>query len=113
MPGISLDERGGNRVGVNGEFASMAEFLTEYVTDVSSRGVFIRTDAPVPVGTELDLKFTIIGDELEVIEGAGKVVRVIAFGGDEPAGMGVEFVNLSRESEAAVARVIEALNDLP
>jgi len=113
MPGISLDERGGNRVSVNGEFASMAEFLTEYVTDVSSQGAFIRTDAPVPVGSELDLKFTIIGDEIEVIEGEGKVVRVIEFGGDEPAGMGVEFVKLSRKSEAAVERVVAAKNDLP
>jgi len=108
MYGISLDERGGNRVTVNGEFASVAEFLTEFVTDVSSEGVFIRTDTPLPEGKELNLKFTIIGNDIEIIEGEGTVVRSIPAGNGAQAGMGVEFKRLTRESRQAIERVVEA-----
>lgn len=33
-------------------------FLYAYVTDISSMGIFIRTDTPLPVGTALKLGFT-------------------------------------------------------
>lgn len=33
-------------------------FLYAYITDISSMGIFIRTDKPFPVGTVLQLAFT-------------------------------------------------------
>jgi type IV pilus assembly protein PilZ len=33
-------------------------FLYAYITDISSMGIFIRTDTPLPVGTALKLGFT-------------------------------------------------------
>ncbi|HEY8376004.1 MAG TPA: PilZ domain-containing protein [Nannocystis sp.] len=33
-------------------------FLYAYITDISSMGIFIRTDTPLPVGTVLELGFT-------------------------------------------------------
>lgn len=33
-------------------------FLYAYITDISSMGIFIRTDTPLPVGTVLQLAFT-------------------------------------------------------
>jgi Tfp pilus assembly protein PilZ len=90
------------RVTVNREFGSVAELISEYVTNISRSGVFIRSDSPLPVGTTVNLRFTVIVDELETIEGVGKVVRVA----DNPKGMGVVFIELSSISQNLVARIM-------
>ena len=64
------------RVTINKEFESFDAFVHEYVTNVSRSGVFIRSKEPLPVGTEVNLTFTVIMDDIETIEGAGQVVRV-------------------------------------
>src|SRR5260221_9505708 len=88
------------RVTINKEFVSVDSFINEYVSDVSKSGAFIRSKDPLPVGTTVNLKFTIIMDELETIEGLGEVVRVTK------GGMGVVFTKLSAPSHALLARLI-------
>ena len=41
------------RVTVNKEFASIEEFVREYVSNISRSGAFIRSDNPLPVGTQV------------------------------------------------------------
>jgi uncharacterized protein (TIGR02266 family) len=94
---ISREER----VSINREFESVEQFITEYVTNISRSGVFIRSKDPLPVGTRVNLRFTVIMDEIETIEGIGEVVRV----SHSPAGMGVAFVELTSYSQ----RMIETL----
>jgi len=110
---ISIDERTGNRVEVNGEFASVVEFFQEYASDVSLTGAFFRTLMPAPKGTILALKFTIIDEELEIIEGDGEVVRTIypEPGTEGEAGMGVRFTRLTDASRAVLERVVAARRD--
>jgi uncharacterized protein (TIGR02266 family) len=93
------------RVQVNHEFQSLDEFITEYVRDISYGGVFIRTESPLPTGTLVDLRFTIIADELETLEGTGLVVRSVYPGGGAVAGMGVAFDELTEASRAVVERL--------
>ena len=64
-------QRGDKRVTINKEFESFDAFVHEYVTNVSRSGVFIRTKEPLPVGTEVELTFTVIMDDVETIEGLG------------------------------------------
>ncbi len=87
-----------DRLPVNEEFATIEVYLSEYVTNVSRTGAFIRSKDPLPVGTRVNLKFAILGDEVEIIEGVGEVVRVQK--PDEPGGqgMGVIFRRLSEPS---------------
>lgn len=87
---------------VNHEFASIDEFIAEYVTNISRSGVFIRSRSPLPVGTTVNLRFTVIVDDPETIEGVGEVVRV----SEDPRGMGVVFVSLSSVSQAVVERLM-------
>ena len=92
------------RIQVNREFASIDAFLEEYVTNISQDGVFIRTDEPYPIGTRVNLRFSIILDEVETIEGLGEVVRIV----DDPVGvmgMGVVFVDLDTVSEKIISRL--------
>jgi hypothetical protein len=90
------------RVHINHEFASVEAFINEYVVNISHSGVFIRSKDPLPVGTRVALKFTIIMDELETIEGVGEVVRQTR----NPSGMGVVFVELAGHSQDLVAKLI-------
>ncbi|MBW2403534.1 MAG: PilZ domain-containing protein [Deltaproteobacteria bacterium] len=90
------------RVTINKEFESFDAFIHEYVTNVSRSGVFIRSKEPLPVGTEVDLTFTVIMDNIETIEGVGLVVRVQ----DDPPGMGVAFTKLAKYSEDLLTQLL-------
>ena len=96
------DQRRERRLTINKEFESFDAFVHEYVTNVSRSGVFIRSREPLSVGTEVHLTFTVIMDEIETIEGTGKVVRVQ----DDPPGMGVVFTELTAYSESLLARLL-------
>jgi hypothetical protein len=78
------------------------QFIMEYVTNISRSGVFIRSKDPLPVGTRVNLRFTVIMDELESIEGIGEVVRVTR----EPPGMGVAFVELTSYSQNLIEKLM-------
>ena len=102
-------ERGGRRDArsvVNREFHGVEDFVAEYVVNISRSGAFIRTEEPLPVGTRVALKFTVIMDDLETIEGIGKVVRVVLPGGTEPSGMGVVFTELTNYSRDLIDKIM-------
>jgi len=95
-------QRSEKRVTINKEFDSFDSFVHEYVTNVSRSGVFIRSKEPLPIGTEVNLTFTVIMDDIQTIEGAGQVVRVQ----DDPPGMGVAFTKLTKYSEDLLVRLL-------
>ena len=90
------------RVTVNREFSSVEELISEYVQNISRSGVFIRTATPLAVGTKVNLRFSVIVDEIETVEGIGEVVRV----SESPAGMGVVFIELNSISQNLIARIM-------
>ena len=98
--------RENERVTINKEFDSFDQFIQEYVTNISRSGVFIKTKEPLPIGTEVNLRFTVIMDDIETIEGLGVVVRVE----NEPAGMGVVFKELSSYSRDLIDKLLTSRN---
>ena len=96
------DKRAGDRVTINKEFESFDAFIQEYVTNISRTGVFIKSQQPLPVGTRVNLRFTVIMDEIQTIEGLGEVVRVEK----DPLGMGVTFRELSADSQELIDRLL-------
>ncbi len=94
------------RVKVNQEFQVVEEFIAEYVTDISQGGVFIKSKNPLPVGTRVNLKFTVIVDDMETIEGEGEVMRVDTR--PDSTGMGVAFTRLTADSMELINRVVAA-----
>lgn len=101
------DQRQHLRAQINREFESIDEFIAEYVTNISEGGVFIRSKNPLPVGTKVNLKFSVILDDFETVEGEGEVVRVDNVQGH--AGMGVAFTRLTAESKELIDRVLDRL----
>jgi hypothetical protein len=72
------DKRAGERVTINKEFESFDAFIQEYVTNISRTGVFIKSQQPLPIGTRVNLRFTVIMDDIETIEGVGEVFRELS-----------------------------------
>lgn len=102
MPNGRRDQR----VTINKEFDSFEQFIDEYVTNISRSGAFIKTKAPLTIGTKVDLRFTVIMDDIETIEGEGEVVRV------EDGGMGVVFRRLTGYSQKIIERLLTHQGDL-
>lgn len=101
-PGEVHPARRDERVTINKEFESYDAFIHEYVTNISRSGVFIRSKSPLPVGTKVNLHFTVIMDDIEAVEGVGEVVRVH----DDPPGMGVVFTELSGYSKGLIDKLL-------
>lgn len=95
------------RVTINKEFESFDAFVAEYVTNISRSGVFIRSRTPLPVGTKVNIKFTVLAEDIETVEGIGKVVRVH----EDPPGMGVVFTKLSTYSKGIIDRLLTQDSD--
>jgi uncharacterized protein (TIGR02266 family) len=91
-----------DRITINQEFESFDAFIEEYVTNLSRTGAFIKTRAPLPVGTRVNLRFTVLHEDMETIEGIGQVVRVQ----NDPPGIGVVFTELTPESSTLIERLI-------
>jgi hypothetical protein len=94
--------RRSERVTINKDFDSFDQFRDEYVMNLSRSGVFVRTANPMPVGTEIDLCFSVVMEGVETIEGVGEVVRVET----DPPGMGIVFRKLTRCSDRIVERLL-------
>jgi type IV pilus assembly protein PilZ len=90
-------------------FDTLEDFLSEYSTNISIGGMFIRTDKPKDEGTLVYLQFY-LRDGAKLIEGLGRVVRVNpseSAGDQAAAGMGIEFVNFDEESMELVRQIVE------
>ena len=98
----STPPRKDERVTINKEFESYEAFITEYVTNISRSGVFVRSKTPLPVGTKVNLRFTVIMDDIETVEGIGEVVRVH----QDPPGMGVVFTELNNYSKGLIDKLL-------
>ena len=102
---MSDQKRAEERLTINKEFESFDAFIQEYVTNISKTGVFVRTQSPLPIGTKVNLCFSVITDTVETIEGVGEVVRVEA-NANETMGMGVVFRELSTYSRDLLDKLL-------
>jgi molecular chaperone DnaK len=86
-------------------FGSMDAFVERYALNVSRGGIFVRTRDPLPPGTTVDLEVTLDSGD-KVIAGKGVVRWTTPPSGpgeaDRVPGMGIKFLELSRESRALV-----------
>lgn len=86
-------------------FDTFEDFFSEYASNISEGGMFIRTDQPHDRGAMIYLQF-VLKDGRKLIEGLGRVVHVNPPSSKEP-GMGIEFVNFDEDSWAMVQRIVE------
>ena len=72
------------------------------MSDLSETGVYVHTAELLPIGANLELRFTVFPEEPVLFEGKGKVVRH----GDDPPGMGVEFVELDESAKDVIRKIL-------
>ncbi|HLG19055.1 MAG TPA: TIGR02266 family protein [Bdellovibrionota bacterium] len=77
--------------------STIGTFLDSEIMNLSKGGIFIRADITLPLGTEVDLKFSIPYSD-RAVEATGTVVWTRKAGPkpkgafpDHPAGMGIQF----------------------
>jgi uncharacterized protein (TIGR02266 family) len=105
LPGPSSDEaslRGAPRVslGVPINLRVQHRLLQADTENVSLTGVFVRTDAPLPVGREVDLVFDL--PERKGLQARGTVTWLRPAGVGGGAGAGVRFLELPEDTRRAL-----------
>ena len=94
------------------DYTSEDTFLFAYITDISTMGIFVRTNTPEAPGTMLNLQFTPPGEE-EPLNLEGEVMWVNTYRpGDftnlDP-GMGVRFGDLSEADSRQIRSLIKRI----
>lgn len=93
------ERRRAERVPINEEFSSDE---STWVSDLSIGGVFVHTQELLPIGMIVELRFTVLLDDPQVIEAIGKVVRHSR----RPSGIGVQFSTLTALMRERVEQVL-------
>jgi uncharacterized protein (TIGR02266 family) len=99
-------------VDIEVDYACEDTYLFAYITDMSAFGIFVRTNAPEPKGTELHLRFTPPG-EAKSLAVEGRVVWLNPYRpGDMDnthPGMGIEFVNLDELTRERLVELVRKI----
>jgi uncharacterized protein (TIGR02266 family) len=85
-------------------------FYKNTVMNISQGGMFIKTDSPLPLGSEIDLEFTLPGQE-KTITARGLVVwqhqlTQSTISSQEP-GMGIRLKEISQQNLALIRDFVE------
>ncbi len=86
-------------------YTSGGPSLTGWIRDLSEGGVFVDTPDPLPVGTPVAFTFVLEPISKNLVRGRG-LVRWC----EDAVGMGIQFLALSDEDQAAIRRFV-ALED--
>jgi type IV pilus assembly protein PilZ len=97
------------------DVTSAETFLFAYITNISEMGIFVRSEAPLAVGTELSLRFAPSDGPAFELPGMVVWINPMRANGDNPnPGMGVRFSELSadqRERVVDLVRTVAYLSD--
>ena len=94
------------------QYSTVDELFSEFTSDINDGGLFIETDSPQPLGTEVSMRFDLPGQNHPLVT-VGRVDRVSDGGRNDPPGMGVEFEALGAEDSRAIDDLIRGLRASP
>jgi len=85
--------------------------LSDFSVDLSTGGLYLKTNMPLEIDEELMLIFSLPGQEKGAVSCSARVAWVNQeenpLKPELPSGMGVQFVNLSPEDLASIAGCLE------
>lgn len=91
-------------------FKTGKQLMTSYMHNVSCGGLFIKTDNPLPLNTEIVLNFR-LPNSYRLFKTKGLVVWVSPPGGKKLPGIGVQFREMSEEDSAYLKEVVDKLTE--
>lgn len=106
---MTEERRAHPRVATNIEivFREAGSLIKSYMLNVSNGGIFIKTDHPLALDTMVGLCIQLPGEK-EKMNMEGRVVWANPKAKAFPAGMGIQFVNLSPEHKDKIKAFVEA-----
>ena len=111
-PDSARDRRSFDRIPVAWDVDCTTEdtFLYASIANISAMGIFIRTEKPLTIGTEVELAFHPPGHEPFRLRGQVAWINPLRANGDNPnPGMGVRFVALSPDDRERLVDVVHAI----
>lgn len=112
-PPSSANRRNAERIDVTWSVDCETEdtFLYANITNISEFGIFVMTQEPLEVGTQLTLKFAPPGTaEPFVIDGQVQWVNPVRMLADNPnPGMGIRFINLTTEARERLVDMVHTI----
>ncbi len=90
------------------DYATVDEMFSEFTRDINEGGVFIETEKPHQTGTEVSMEFQLPGTD-QVVQTIGRVVRVTSGDVGSPAGIGIEFDELTNDDRLVIDQIVRAL----
>ena len=108
-----IERRGSPRADfvVRVNYQTVDSLFSEFARNINDGGIFIETDAPQPIGTNVELEFKLPGTD-RPIEVVGNVVRSVSADqveSDGVVGMAIEFENLSSDVRQQINEIIRKL----
>ena len=110
LPTTDYDRRKSDRADlvVRVDYHTVDELFSEFARNINEGGLFVETDTPHPVGTEVHLQFHVPGAE-EPLQVIGRVVRTSGEDRNEPNGIGIEFDDLDRQARQRINQLVRSL----
>jgi type IV pilus assembly protein PilZ len=92
-------------------YQTVDSLFSEFARNINDGGVFIETDSPQPIGTNVELEFKLPGADrpVEVVGNVVRSVEVDQVAPDEIAGMAIEFENLNSDARQQINEIIQKL----
>lgn len=84
-------------------------FLYSYIENISDMGIFIYTEEPFDIGTELNLQFGREDEDPIEIRGRVMWVNPVRNGGNINPGMGVQFLDLEIETREQIVELVKSV----
>ena len=78
-------------------FSESGDFFFGDIINICRNGIFIKTNAILPVDTKLMLRIK-LAEDMEILDIAGRVVWAKQAAAVSPPGMGIEFIEKSPEA---------------
>ncbi len=83
-------------------------FFTGFSENISEGGLFVATEAPWEIGERIEFTLSLMGGEVRTHQGIVRWVRPANASGGLPAGMGVQFAELSDEENASIQNFVDS-----
>jgi len=108
---IPIREREDKRVsiGLQVEYVKSGKNICAFTKDISTRGMFIITRETLPVGSKIEVSFT-LPESLSPLKVSGKVIRELkdAQDGHYLGGMGISFEKMDENTQKMIEFFVES-----
>lgn len=89
-------------------YSTVDALFSEFSRNINEGGLFIETDSPPPTDTRVALEFQLPGCDAP-IQARGRVAWIRPASAEGPAGMGVEFEQLSADARRYIDTLVRRL----